>query len=695
MVVRRKNVEAKYAYQRPVLTDVLPFEVPPSFSNGGFFSFLVRYDVRIEQRGAEKWVVWHCNSSAVDAVISIIFGTSLKDTNNFRTETEVRDGSTRHVRKWRVPTPWTRPYTFNISHKERDFRQLTVIHPRNQLFLADFYNKNSSQIIYHCNKSEYSIRRPNSLATTTKFSDRLHKARRSSLYGSVEEAEKEYENLGSFFVYKKYSNIFKFYEHYKYHNAEKKFDKLLKLDISKCFDSIYTHSLPWVVLGAEACKANLELSINTFGGRFDKLMQDMNQGETNGIVIGPEFSRVFSEIILQGVDKKLQEKLLFEDGLRNKVDYEIFRYVDDYFIFHNDGDFPEKAERYLSIFLKEMKLNLNSGKSESYEKPIITRITIAKNKVRSILTNNIVIFEETRINPDDNLSELKVYNTSVDPNRFIVDFKTVLSETGVTYRDILNYTYSAIERKVKTIFDRYSKNATRYQDPPRLLKALMGILEFCFFTYASNPRVNFSVRLTRILATMVDRLNDLGIASDLKGQLFKYAFDNIVRQLKRSHQREFREVETLYLILGLKKLGREYHLSEDNLARYLGIVTNSAGEFSRPRHLDYFSITTSLLYMGGRKRYAKLRKFIETDIIATFQSRSAYAYKDAELVMLFLDLQCCPHISTATLHKISDHYSLGVFELPFIKSAANHWFTNWTNFDLSFELDKKRTREVY
>lgn len=695
MVIKRKNVEAKYSYQRPVLTDVLPFEVPPSFSNGGFFSFLVRYDVRIEQKGGEKWVVWHSNSTAIDAVISIIFGTSIKDQNNFRIEKNIRDGKTREIRKWRVPALWTRPYNFNISHKERDFRQLTVIHPRNQLLVADFYHNNSAQIIYNCSRSDYSIRHPHLLATTTKFSDRLHRVRKSSLNASVEEAEKEYDNLGSFFVYKKYSNIFKFYEHYKYHNAEKKFDRLLKLDISKCFDSVYTHSLPWVTLGSEACKANLAASTNTFGGRFDKLMQDMNQGETNGIVIGPEFSRVFTEIILQGVDRKLQEKLLSEDSLRNKVDYEIFRYVDDYFIFHNDGDFPEKAERYLSIFLKEMKLNLNSGKSESYEKPIITKLTIAKNKVRIVLKENISFVEDERIDPADASRKVKVYNPYVDANKFIIEFKTVLMETGVIYRDILNYTYSAVERKVKTIFDSYSDNLKFYQDPKRLVRALMAILEFCFFTYASNPRVNFSVRLTRILATMVDRLNELGIAGDLKGQLFKYAFDNIIRQLKRSHQKEFREVETLYLILALKKLGRDYYIPEDRLAQYLGVVVTGAGELTRSRPLDYFSITVSLLYMGGRKRYSRLRQFVEQDIVSIFQRRSAYAYKDADLVMLFLDLQCCPYISTSTLHKISDHYSLSVFDLPFIKSASSHWFTNWQNFDLSFELDKKRTREVY
>lgn len=695
MVSKRRKLEFKLSYQRPVLTDVLPFEVPPSFSNGGFFGFLVRYDIRVEQKGDELWVTWCSDSTAVDSVIAIIFGTSIKNPNNWHVETELLDGVTRQRRKWRIVSPWTKPFNFNISHKQNDSRQLTVIHPKNQLLLADFYSKNTNQILYHCNRSQFSIRRPHSVARITKFSDRLYGTRKSSIRDSIEEIDKEYENLGSFFVYKNYSNIFKFYEHYKYHNAEKKFDRLLKLDISKCFDSVYTHSLPWVVLGAEACKENLDKSTKTFGGRFDKLMQGMNQGETNGIVIGPEFSRIFSEIILQGVDKKLHTKLYVQDNLRHKIDYEIFRYVDDYFVFHNDHTVAEKIERYVSVLLREVKLNLNNNKSVSYEKPIITSLTIAKNRVRDLLTNNIMMVEEARFHPLDESKIVTHYRPSIHANKLIVGFKTVLAETGVMYRDILNYTFSALERKVDMIFARYVKNLAQHNKPSRLIEAMIGILEFCFFTYASNPRVNFSVRLTRILSTIVDRLNQMGIAKEIKGQVLKYAFDNIVRHLRSSSQKEFREVETLYLILALKKLGRDFSIPQDTLAFYLGIFSNESGDFYRDRPLDYFSITVSLLYVGRRKRYDKLRKFIETDVLRIFEKRSAHVYKDTELIMLFLDLQCCPYISTSTQHKLSDYYSLSVFDLPFLKSAASHWFTDWNDFDLSMALDKKRTREVY
>ena len=51
---------------------------------------------------------------------------------------------------------------------------------------------------------------------------------------------------------------------------------MVQIDVSKCFDSIYTHSLPWAILGKDQTKFNLKVSKTTFGGRFDALMQNLN-----------------------------------------------------------------------------------------------------------------------------------------------------------------------------------------------------------------------------------------------------------------------------------------------------------------------------------------------------------------------------------------------------------------------------------
>jgi hypothetical protein len=76
---------------------------------------------------------------------------------------------------------------------------------------------------------------------------------------------------------------------------------------------------------------------STFAQAFDSLMQRANQNETHGIVIGPEISRIFAELLFQSVDQRAILRLRdnhFELG----ADYAIRRYVDDVYIFARTTD---------------------------------------------------------------------------------------------------------------------------------------------------------------------------------------------------------------------------------------------------------------------------------------------------------------------------------------------------------------------
>jgi hypothetical protein len=52
-------------------------------------------------------------------------------------------------------------------------------------------------------------------------------------------------------------------------------------------------------------KQQLNKTKSTFPFKFDQLMQRSNYNETNGIIIGPELSRIFAEIIMQSVDNNI------------------------------------------------------------------------------------------------------------------------------------------------------------------------------------------------------------------------------------------------------------------------------------------------------------------------------------------------------------------------------------------------------
>lgn len=446
---RKRKVYFTHRKQRSVLTDMLPFEVPPTFTNRGFYRFLKDNNIEL----IDDCIVWHGEDKDVEIATKILFG--IAPTTRVDVITCKQWGSLKTINSIAIDAKKrnTIPFNFRVAHNIEG-RTLSVVHPRNQIQVASFYAKYSALITYYTSLSNYSIRKPVAVSRYAYFKDRLHALKLDTSSRVMEVADHEYEQLGSFFTYEKFRNIHHFFESYKYHRCEKKYDEMVQVDVSKCFDSIYTHSLPWALFGKEQIKFSLRKSKKTFGGEFDALMQALNHEETNGIVIGPEFSRVFAEIILQSVDVET-ERLLRARNLIHKVHYEMFRYVDDYFIFYNKTEDQVAIVEVLQEVLKSKKLSINSAKSKYYKKPIITEITIAKQKISTLLDDEIApICIEVR-KKDETEPERLDLKCFIDSNKLIIKYKTAIKESKVTYEELLNYTFAILENKLAKLFECY------------------------------------------------------------------------------------------------------------------------------------------------------------------------------------------------------------------------------------------------
>ncbi|KQV35776.1 MULTISPECIES: antiviral reverse transcriptase Drt3b [unclassified Rhizobium] len=688
----KRRVSLTHRKQRSVLTDMLPFEVPPTFSNRGYYAFLRDNSIEIE-KGQLRWI---CETANLDQTMRLLFG--FTPTAVIATEVVNEWGKQKTRRS--VPIGKcqmaTIPFNFRVAHN-LDGRTLSVVHPRNQVAVASFYATHSALIIYHTSVSEFSIRHPVSVSRYAYFKDKLHQDRLDAVAG-VEEEDREYEQLGSYFVYRKYRNIHRFFESYKYHRSEKKYDAMVQIDVSKCFDSIYTHSLPWAVLGKDQTKFSLEESKGTFGGRFDALMQNLNHNETNGIVIGPEFSRIFAEIILQSIDAQLITQLAEGAKLTHKVDYEIFRYVDDFFVFYNQESTHLKIFETLQETLKSKKLSINTAKIKHYQKPIITEITIAKERISTLLNDEInpACVEEPLDDPF--ILPKQTLVCAINANRLIIRYKAALKEAGVTYGDLLNYTFAITENKIEKLFTAYLESGKSDRDRKRLSSTLLAIMEFSFFAYSASPKVNHTIRLCRMIAASVDFLHAQGLSYELKHLLFKYVHDNVMQQLEKNTMSVHREIESLYLLISLSQIGREYWLPVSVLLRHFLIEEEEGtGNYVRPSgFMNHFSITILLTYIKDKIRYAKLRGFVEAHVIVKLNYMKAHCPNDAETLIMLFDLIVCPYISNATKIAIGGTFGLDAASLSSVQSANDYWFTAWGDkFDLGKELDAKRSREVY
>lgn len=675
--------------ERMILSDVLPYETPISFSNKGFYRFLINNKISIH----DGEVHWKALSKELDALVAIIFGLSVSDA--------VSTSRQKGYKKMPISSRnlITIPFHYFIKHKPSELRQLSIIHPRNQVAAASFYDQYKELILYSSMISKFSLRSPARIAKSVYWDDGK---RLKSLDNHVEEYSGEESNLKSFFVYKDISNIFKFFESSEYHRCEKIYNHMAKLDVAKCFDSIYTHSISWALYGKDPVKNVLSKTFpkgfsldKSFGHDFDELLQHSNYQETNGIPIGPELSRIFAEIIFQRIDddvfKELSRRSLVWGG-----DYEIFRYMDDYFIFYNDMEKYEKIVEALSVSLKKYKLSLSGEKARIYNKPIITEITIAKKYISDLIDEKINYqVEESGLDADGN----KIFkgNIYINKGSLITSFKTILKMSDVGYEGSLNYTFAILEARVQKILKDFKKISKTNSSARQLAYALSSIVEFMFFVYAASPRVNTTVKLSRVLYLIISFARSKELERDDANALYNQIYENITFILRKEGVSNYSQVETLYLLTTLSCLGRYFRLSEDELARCLNVNSDKvSGKYVVTENLNYFVITTALFFMKDFKRYVTLRDFIESHSIDLIQKSLAVNSKKTEYTLLYLDLLSCPYVSKECKLKLMDLWGLsGKVKASDFLAINNYWFTKWVDFDLAEELDRKRSLEVY
>jgi len=137
---------------------------------------------------------------------------------------------------------------------------------------------------------------------------------------------------------------------------------ILKADISRFFPSIYTHSIPWALMGKAAAKA--AHAARTLSGTWedttDVLVRSTTNNQTVGIPIGPDTSRLLAEVVLSRVDVELAGRVA---GLRG------IRYIDDYeFAFATRSE-AEQTLSHLQHLLNEFELALNPSKTAILELP--------------------------------------------------------------------------------------------------------------------------------------------------------------------------------------------------------------------------------------------------------------------------------------------------------------------------------------
>lgn len=721
---KRKKIKLSYSKERVLFSDVLPYECPIIFSNRYLYRFLAKY-------------LWVGGEQMVDNIKCNVLEQSKrleeKDANAFAAllfgcyEKGKRIGVLQHR-----PNALFYPYQFNIAHKANKNRTLSIIHPYNQWQVVEFYDKYKYSILYLCHQSKYSLRKPRKIAQYFYYRDRLHQKLSGHESDKVELFFNEYENLKTYFSYEKYSNIYKFYEDYRYQRAEKKFKHLVKFDLQSCFDSIYTHTISWATAGgADKVKVLPGYHGSWLGDAFDNLMQSVNARETNGIAIGPEFSRIFAEIILQYIDQKVEQELL-EEKLCQKSNYECYRYVDDYFLFYNDEKDRRLFMETLTKWLKEFKMQISPSKTEEFERPFITKITLAKLRIKVLLSNifSIPLWEEleshSNLEEEDETEELekdreildKKNNIYIAANTVNAQIKAILKECGVEYRNIANYFLEKISQRLDAFLNRYEMGFKKYERlmsketnkdkveihaermQRKLTSYLVSLIDVVFFVFNSNRQINTTLKLLKIMNTIVNyakRYGDFKTNPKVRFQtiskdiIFKKIQDEIALVLTTTDSHRNTLHESLYLLILAKELGNAYLLPPKVLRLF---IKNSELQY------NLFACIILMYYYGNHKCYDTQKDILKNEILNKYRLVAESERKrNSELTILTADLMTCPFVDEA--YKQNLLLLMGVSEtkdqqliIRFAKKQR-YIFTRWTMFNLNKELQAKISQEVY
>jgi hypothetical protein len=129
---------------------------------------------------------------------------------------------------------------------------------------------------------------------------------------------------------------------------------VVRADVTRFYQSIYTHSIPWALHGKGTAKKKIR-DKGLLGNMLDEVLRGGQDGQTIGIPTGPDTSFMIAELILSAVDSRLAELTSGLSGLR---------FFDDYEFGCDDSGLAGTVLDSLSRALRDYELELNPAKTQ-------------------------------------------------------------------------------------------------------------------------------------------------------------------------------------------------------------------------------------------------------------------------------------------------------------------------------------------
>ncbi|KKO62444.1 reverse transcriptase [compost metagenome] len=597
---------------------------------------------------------------------------------------------------------YTIPYTYKVRKNSDSFRLVSLIHPRSQLPFIHFYQSFDSQILLACEKSRFSIRYPEKIGSKyyVKNQDENRDKYKNRATSNVE-FESRSKHLSSYFSYRTHTRLHNFFDSIDFLKLEKQFNVFWTLDVARCFDSIYTHSITWAIKNKPFSKIHRSVN-NSFGSIFDRLMQSTNYNETAGIVIGSEVSRLFAEVIFQQIDKNIFDNLL-ELKLVNEKHYTIRRYVDDIFIFSTSEENAKIVQTVVIDCLNEYKLSINSNKTTKTTRPFITEQSKAIRLVKNSFTRFLdQILEYDSIDGKNRRVPKSIYNRKRLLVAFMQEVKLACFDSLVSYSLVSGYLVSAFSNLLIEFIEKNKDMCPIGKERSKFITFIFTIIEIIYTLYTVNPGQNGSIKIA-IIIDLTSKYFDSHIPDEsnaIRSLLYTLSndfFDSAAFSETSKDDNNVATIETLNILSAVRTLGSNFLLSKEVLER---IVV-----FSDDRKATYFEIVALLFYIRDDKEgsYFSLSKKIKCSINSMLDDLTDLK-ENSEKIYLLLDILACPYLDSVFRKKIARRlYKIveakeptDVEAIAFAEALSRFpWFTSWDSAAMINSLEKKTLLKSY
>ena len=451
-----------------ILTDVLPVEVSELFSFSQFYKFLLRKD----NQKILKEIIKDCK------------------TNKAQNNKLFKHG-------WA-----TIPLRYMILKNSDSFRKMSIIQPFSALNLYFFIECYQDDIIHYFEKKHTF-----SLRYHKKETNLYYKTRKNKIYYYFQKESNRIgrriiQQAGNYFKITKFNSLNAFADSRAWRKCNFKYNFYAKLDYQSCFDSIYTHSFSWIVErntidAKKAENSNLFITI-------DRILQNINGRFSNGIVVGPEFSRMIAEILLQHIDNEVLNALENENIIYD-IDYTAFRYVDDIFIFANHQTIIKTILEKYKLCSGKFLLQLNDLKLEQGTTPYLPKEWLEKTRRLSDIISEIFYKEK-----DNTYLTLPLEDKHIVKKDYI-HINRIKDEVTVIVKNFPEYKRVVVSFLLSTILNNISKKRkgiTLFRSEKQTLA--FTILEIAFFIYAFFPGFELTRKLISIISYIDKEINIKG-----------------------------------------------------------------------------------------------------------------------------------------------------------------------------------------